>query len=1110
MTRQHVFAAIGWSMALALFALGCTTEDPTPNVDVGGSSVDAAADTLDAAPDAAPDAALDAAPDAALDAAPDAAQDAAPAIDQGAADQGVSPDAMVQVDAQVDMAPAPICADGEQRPCEGCPESPQRCVDGQWTPCSVLPPDDWFIDPDGDDFYGPTISVIQASCTAWRDSGATESGIYLIDPDGDAGEPALSVYCDMATDGGGWTRVFHHDIADGYWDGPADALERAVDDPLNLRYSILSRLEALRSSDGHLDLRITWPDSGLPGRNIWRQSSNPTVDPIAGYVAVDVDFVDNGWGGLELSAANPATFINGSVGIASWFYAVGSTGAWGAPPGIPAYRPTAAEVALWVRPDDAVAYTVVSDSIRACGPIEGRATRAGDCAPEQAAAHPDAAEICDGLDNDCDGAVDEGFDNSAWYPDRDGDGRGAGAGSSCASLFAEGVVDDGVYRIWPAGPTEPALDVYCDMRRDGGGWTRVFYHDVADGYFRSDADAAVRSAADPLDLRYSILTHLEDFASFDGRYVMRIEWPETAVLGRNIWSQTSNPTSAPIAGYIGISIDHLSQGWGGLEPANRGQTWLNGSVGIANWFYSIGSQVPWNDPPGVPAAATQAERVALWVRPDDQRAGGTAVYTCEAPAGFVALAGDCDDSDPSVAGGAEELCNGVDDNCDGRVDEDCPFGDLTIDVMPQSLHFYARDLDSNRCRFVVEGETQGVASGARVVVTRDGEPYAAVRDDAAAFAINVELDAGLHLYDVAIEWTDAGGGWRPVTTVEGIVCGDVFLIDGQSNAVASDYQNERLGDLERNTFVRSYGSAVRNASVADDQRFGIAVANANSTQGSIGQWGMRLANRIKDAQQIPVLVINGAVGGTRVDQHQRNQADPVDLNTIYGRMLWRAQQADVARSARAIFWHQGESDGAQAYDRHLELWTAMYTGWLADYPNVEDIFVFQVRAGCGNPTWNRNIHRELPDLLPRVTASMSTAGIDGHDGCHFEHRTYAEWGERMARIVLRDLYDAPPDGNIAAPDPQSARWLSDTELEIEYGATGGGLVLQEGAEAWFSLSDGAEIVGARVVDTRVVLTTAAPSAAVSVSFVDVPGDIPWLVNDLGIGGFAYYGFPIAP
>ena len=45
------------------------------------------------------------------------------------------------------------------------------------------------------------------------------------------------------------------------------------------------------------------------------------------------------------------------------------------------------------------------------------------------------------------------------------------------------------------------------------------------------------------------------------------------------------------------------------------------------------------------------------------------VSSCELPEGMVAQGGDCDDEAPSVHPGVEEiLCNGVDDDCDGRVD----------------------------------------------------------------------------------------------------------------------------------------------------------------------------------------------------------------------------------------------------------------------------------------------------------------------------------------------------------------------------------------------------------------------------------------------------------
>ena len=38
--------------------------------------------------------------------------------------------------------------------------------------------------------------------------------------------------------------------------------------------------------------------------------------------------------------------------------------------------------------------------------------------------------------------------------------------------------------------------------------------------------------------------------------------------------------------------------------------------------------------------------------------------------GFTDETGDCDDNDNDVFPGALELCNGVDDDCDGTVDED--------------------------------------------------------------------------------------------------------------------------------------------------------------------------------------------------------------------------------------------------------------------------------------------------------------------------------------------------------------------------------------------------------------------------------------------------------
>jgi hypothetical protein len=49
---------------------------------------------------------------------------------------------------------------------------------------------------------------LSTSCLALRNSGVVVSGTYSVDPDGVGPVSPVSLFCDMTTDGGGWTRVF--------------------------------------------------------------------------------------------------------------------------------------------------------------------------------------------------------------------------------------------------------------------------------------------------------------------------------------------------------------------------------------------------------------------------------------------------------------------------------------------------------------------------------------------------------------------------------------------------------------------------------------------------------------------------------------------------------------------------------------------------------------------------------------------------------------------------------------------------------------------------------------------------------------------------------------
>ncbi len=130
-----------------------------------------------------------------------------------------------------------------------------------------------------------------------------------------------------------------------------------------------------------------------------------------------------------------------------------------------------------------------------CGKHDGWVTDGTDCDDDKDAVNPDADEVCNGFDDDCDTFVDPStsLDAKTWYPDIDGDGVGAGVSFiACegpdASLVP-GDCNDNDGHITPGEPDicSEGVDRNCDGEFDGCDTCHP-YEPVSDLVWEKDFD----------------------------------------------------------------------------------------------------------------------------------------------------------------------------------------------------------------------------------------------------------------------------------------------------------------------------------------------------------------------------------------------------------------------------------------------------------------------------------------------------------------------------------------------------------------------------------------------------------------------------------------------
>ena len=302
-----------------------------------------------------------------------------------------------------------------------------------------------------------------------------------------------------------------------------------------------------------------------------------------------------------------------------------------------------------------------------------------------------------------------------------------------------------------------------------------------------------------------------------------------------------------------------------------------------------------------------------------------------------------------------------------------------------------------------------------------------------AYAFTAPITAGLNTYRV-VYGTTTGGVDTNVATVTDLVCGDAFIIEGQSNALATD--NSAPNDTTTtNKWVRTYGLT---------SGWGYAISKGNDRQ--LGLWGWYLANRLVANNNMPVCIINGAIGGTRIDVHRPNPANhslPLGAGwgeNSYANLYNRVTGAKLAHGIRGLLWHQGEQDqgsegpdGDYDYKFYQQYFVDISAAWKQDFPNLRNYYIYQIwPAACGDTTRNdqlREVQRTLPYLYSNMKI-MSTHGIVPGSSCHYEPAGYQVFSDLIGPLVEQDVYGVMPAAKLTAPNLQQAYFTTPAKTEI--------------------------------------------------------------------------------